>query len=95
MRASTHKKLSSIGTTTPFTEPHQSYEKTPTGASNVRVGGTIKPAGEALGHPSAKNLGKYLHPKKSGYTPNSGKPAAQLNSTVDANTGGAKVRATQ
>lgn len=39
------------------------------------------------------NLGKFLHPKKSeGYTPNAGKPASTLNKTVDANTGGAKVR---
>jgi hypothetical protein len=35
-----------------------------------------------------KNLGKFLHPKK-------GIPAEEANGTVDANTGGAKVRATQ
>lgn len=39
-------------------------------------------------HPAAKNLGKFLHPKK-------GIPADKANGTVDANTGGAKVRATQ
>lgn len=39
-------------------------------------------------HPAAKNLGKFLHPKKS-------VPAGEANGTVDANTGGAKVRATQ
>jgi len=39
-------------------------------------------------HPAAKNLGKFLHPKKS-------VPAGETNGTVDANTGGAKVRATQ
>lgn len=35
-----------------------------------------------------KNLGKFLHPKKT-------ISASDANSTVDANTGGAKVRATQ
>ena len=35
-----------------------------------------------------KNLGKFLHPKKD-------RPANEVNGTVDANTGGAKVRATQ
>lgn len=48
-----------------------------------------------VGHPHS-NLGKYLHPKKSaGYTPNLGKPAADLNNMIDANTGGARVRPTQ
>lgn len=93
MRKETADKLNSIGTTTPFTEPHQSYTRTKTGASAVTVGGNKQPVDKTLGHPGG-NLGKFLHSKK-GYTPNSGKPAASINKTIDANTGGAKVRATQ
>lgn len=84
MKKSTHDKLNSIGGTAPhFVEPHESFARTKDGASNVETG-----------HPHS-NLGKFLHPKKSGYTPNLGKPAAGINKTVDANTGGHKVRHTQ
>ncbi len=90
MRKSTMDKLGSIST---FKEPHEPTV-TKTGASAVQPDGKKEPAGDALGHPH-NNLGKFLHPKKSGYTPNLGKPAHTLNKTVDANTGGARVRPTQ
>lgn len=85
MRETTTKKLGSLS---PFTEPHDNYTKQ--GATSVEKGGSTTPAGK---HPGG-NLGKFLHQKK-GYTPNSGKPASELNSTVDANTGGSRVRPTQ
>lgn len=95
MRKSTHDKLNSLGGTAPhFVEPHESFARTKDGASSVETGGSKAPADKTLGHPHS-NLGKFLHPKKSGYTPNLGKPAAGINKTVDANTGGHKVRATQ
>lgn len=84
MKKSVHDKLQSIGSAPHFNEPHESFAKTKSDASNVEV---------KTGHPHS-NLGKFLHPKK-GYTPNLGKPAASINKTVDANTGGHKVRHTQ
>lgn len=96
MRKETADKLNSIGhgSAAPFVEPHESYTKVKPGAVSVQQGGNKQSVDKKLGHPHS-NLGKFLHPKKSGYTPNSGKPASMTNKTIDANTGGAKVRATQ
>lgn len=95
MREQTFKKLNVLGTSPHFVEPHESFAPTKSGASAVEVGGSKEPAGKALGHPGG-NLGKFLHPKKGGgYKPSNGKPASDINRTIDANTGGARVRATQ
>jgi hypothetical protein len=92
MRATTAKKLGTLSGS-PFVEPHESYTQVKPDATNVQKGGKTEPAGKALGHPHS-NLGKFLHPKK-GYSPSKGSPADSINNTVDANTGGHKVRPTQ
>lgn len=94
MREATVKKLGTLSGS-PFVEPHQSYTEIKPGATSVQKGDSKEPAGKALGHPGG-NLGKFLHPKKEGFKQGGlGMPADALNHTVDANTGGHRVRPTQ
>lgn len=53
-------------------------------ARDANANNTLAGASNVGGHPH-RNLGKYLHPSK-------GKPASEINHTVDANASGKKVR---